>query len=544
MKKAISTIAICLTLMVTGAPKAIAGCADTAGKVLGAFFSGGASYAICQIKETIQSLLRTIETVRNSFNNMINDTVASTKAAVHGSADDLSNNTNRAMQDIQTKVNDSKRVAAKYKELVRIRAENRSRRAERKRQERFAELAGDPLDGVQTTPNIRIDARSAPANTSRSASQNTNRPASTETIERSMQLAAKGLETMHRDLPNKAVNHIMSATRSAHQMAERHANAALRIARTSALAPLDQLKEMMLGLLRNPSRLFDPSSMVNETVERTTLAMTQVTEQIHHEVMDEAFAVIRDVDNHVRTLGSDLGKATAIHAAIQKLDQDRSQASLRTLNRLLADNGMFEAPPLFAIMPNLILIQNQEEKKANNLAKPIVDALKRENQKLERARLAGIQNRLPHNIEIKAKAELNNMMRGKSAAQQASIKQNLKQQLQREFRGNEKALTALNRDFDKRFTQLIGPSINSHAISPIGNQRLNTIPAASKKPALPNANLKPTTPSKLKTTIPVHKLKPATRPIQPQSKQPIPKQPLANKLPQQKKPITTAPINQ
>jgi hypothetical protein len=66
-----------------------------------------------------------------------------------------------------------------------------------------------------------------------------------------------------------------------------------------------------------------------------------------------------------------------------------------------------------------------------------------------------VSGRLPHSVEVRARAELNRMLRGKSPAQAQAIKRQLKRQARAKVRGNSRALAAIDQRFDARFASLL-----------------------------------------------------------------------------------------
>jgi hypothetical protein len=291
---------------------------DDAGDVFGAIFSGGISVAVCQTVETVQSLIRTVQTVASSMDRMTREDIATAQRAVNNTANSVINNTNNAMRQFSSMVSDANRMVNDASQRART-----------------------PVTTLRaTTSNIRtqlipgLQHQGAPIQHHPSATS-ASPMADPHAIAGVMRQAADTMVRMQSDLTSHAVNHILSVARQAGNIAQRHVGAARRIAETSVTAPLGQLEAMLNDLVRRPERIFDPSSIVNESIERLTRAMMQVTEQINHEIMSEALASINDIDQEMRRVTGDLGMAQNIHRAMSLLAQRHDQQSLNALRSLI-----------------------------------------------------------------------------------------------------------------------------------------------------------------------------------------------------------------
>lgn len=440
MKKSLVALYALLLTMIGGVPIAYAGCMDDVGDAVLGFFTGGVSYAVCQAIETVKSIIRTVEIIIGSMARMTNETVNTARQLVHDTANSIATNTRNAMNQLSSMVNDARRLAATPPAAILPPAGLTSRRIDGK----------NPTLSLEQVERIRHPL------------------ANMDELRATLRQGAATLGRIHLTLQSQAVNHIQSATQLAINQAERHLNSANRIAETSVMAPLRQIGEMLNGLLSHPERIFDPGSLVNETIERLTLAMTQVVERMHHEVTGEALATIHGVDQHLRRVTSETAVASRIHAAMVKAHQSRTQQSLDELRTALRAGpgglpggltvrttiGVHASPGMSALlaMPNLQQLRNNSIQQANRPYLQHVNALKLQSAKLKEIRQQGPTGRLPPGTEQRAKAELDRLLKGKTPAEAEQIKRNLKSQLQAKLRSNPKALAELDRRFDDRLS--------------------------------------------------------------------------------------------
>ncbi len=443
MKKSLVALYALLLTLIGGVPIAYAGCMDDAGDAIGAFFTGGASYAICSMIETVKSIIRVVETLTGSMTRIVNESVDTARQLVHDTANSIDQNTRNAMNQLSNLVNDARRLAA--------------------------------APPATTTPGVRIGVPITPgvATHKQTGTQTQGAKmvalapvpmADAAQLQAALRQGADTMARIHSALQSQAVNHILSATQLAKNQAERHLNAARRIGETSVMAPLRQLEQMLNGLLAHPERLFDPTSLVNESIERLTTAMTQVVEQMHHEITNEALATVQGVDQHIRRVTGDTAVASKLHEAMTKAHQRRTQQSLDELRAALrAANGDSASRAAMAVhmpagiharvlMPNVQQLRTASLQKARFPFQQHANALKMHAAKFKDMRQQGLAGRLPPGAEQRARAELDRLLKGKTPAEAEQIKRNLKTQMQAKFQKNPKALAEINRRFDDRFS--------------------------------------------------------------------------------------------
>lgn len=498
MRKLFNAILGLMLMTMAGVPLAYAGCMDDAGDAVAAFFTGGASLAICQTVETVQSMIRTVQTVMGSMERITRETIRTAKQSVDDTANSMVNNTNRAMRQIDHMVADANRMAgAAQRRASANRPIHRAKPAVQaqfkqpslsgvqqanlghKQQNRSASSSSlqqqsrvrQPLNHAEGTQALADSTRNAPANE----------------IRDTMRQAADMMSHMQSDLANHAVRQIRGAANQARHMAERHVGAASRIAESSVMAPLRQLKQMLQDLVAHPERIFDPTSMVNESVERITRAMTQVTEQIHHEIMSEALATIGDVDQQLQRLTGDSRQAERIHQAMARLERQKDQLSLRALRQLVGSPASpAPAPSLHKaagkLKRNLVSTHMQDlmrpvRQAGSNPFSAYIRSLKRDNLSLNKTRRLAASGRLQPGIQKRAQAAVDRMVKNKSPAQVRTIRLRLKQRLSRQVHGNPRALAEINRHFDRRFANLAN-------VSGIQNKPVRLLPAIQPVPAM------------------------------------------------------------
>jgi hypothetical protein len=438
MKKMLIAFAILLSTGLGSMQVARAdACMDSAEEAVAAFWSGGLSYLICKTIETTQSMIRVVQTLANSMTRMTNETIDTARQLVHETANSIDQNTRNAMNRLAGMVNDARRLAATPSSAPAARV------------------------GVATSPGVA--ALKQHGNQAQGPKLVSTAPvpmADPNQLRDALRQGADTLQRLHADLNSQAVNHIYSAAQLAKNQAERHLNAARRIGETSVMAPIRQLEQMLNDILRHPERLLDPTSLVNESIERLTVAMTQVVEQIHHEISSEALATVRGVDQHVRRVTGDTAIATRIHEAMTKAHRARTQQSLDELRAALRDGSGSPASraamPLpsglmFQFMPN---VQQKRQASVDKARQPYlqhINALKLQGSNIKSMRAMKQANRLPPGTEQRAKAELDRLLKGKTPQEAEQVKRDLKARLQTKYGNQPRVMAELNRNFDSRF---------------------------------------------------------------------------------------------
>ncbi len=445
MKKSLVAFYALLLTLIGGVPIAYAGCMDDAGDALGAFFTGGASYAICSMIETVKSIIRVVETLTGSMTRMIGESINTARQLVMDTANSIDQNTRNTMNRLSGMVSDARRLAA---------------------------APPPPAHSVQSrigaaqpaTSALKQQVGSVPSGAGLAIARN--QPmADAAQLQAALRQGADTLGRIHSELHTQVVNHILSATQLAKNQAERHLNSARRIGETSLMAPLRQLEQMLNGLIAHPERLFDPTSLVNESIERLTTAMTQVVEQMHHEITNEALATVHGIDQHIRRVTADTTVASKVHEAMTKAHQRRTQQSLDELRAALREaSGDSNSRAAFAVrlpagsVGRLFMMPNTQQLRTASLQKAKLPFLQHTNTlklhaaKFKDMRQQGLAGRLPPGAEQRAKAELDRLLKGKTPAEAEQIKRNLKTQMQAKFQKNPKALAEINRRFDDRFS--------------------------------------------------------------------------------------------
>ncbi len=435
---AVTFYAMTLTLG-TGVPLAYAGCMDDVGDAIGAFFSGGVSVAVCQTIETVNSIIRTVQTMVSSMSRMLNETITAARQIVDQSASSIERNTRTLVGQLNDMVNEAQRLANTPLQAARTPA-------------RQMGAAGSPASAAKVQPKIQTQQATATPYSQSPA-------VDLHQLEAELHRGAQTMAQIRTTLQDQAINQILSAAQLAKEQAGRHLGAAIRIGETSIMSPLRQLEEMLVDLTRHPERIFDPTSLVNESMERLTVAMTQVVEQMHQEVTNEALATIRGIDRHMSRVIGDTDKAKRIHDAMIKAHRLHTQTAL---NELRAANGSAstagKAIALSPAMRNLLIVPDTAKLKTSSINKSKgpyaqqVKLLKSQATQIKDLRSKAKAGRVTPDAERRAKAELDRMLKSaKNQAEADRIKLNLKTQLQSKYRNNAKALEAINRNFDNHF---------------------------------------------------------------------------------------------
>lgn len=438
-------------LTAAGARQAVARCMDDAGDAIAAFFTGGVSYAICQIIETVEALIQTVRTVAERVGRLVQDTISAAQRFAQEAARSVESNTRALLGEMGTMVNEARQFAQSA-------APGRP--------------PGPALDAVTKslgvkgmTPALPGPPMAGPAGPARPLAD----PAE---LERALREGADLLGRIHQTVQTQVANHILSAAETAGRAVLRHLDAARRIAESVLLAPLRVLQQLLSDLLRHPERLFDPSAQVRETLRRVTNAMLDIAAQIHREVTEEALATLRDADRHVRRMTADAGLMTRVHGAMARAHRERTGEALDELRAALraaggggaagAGTGTAGVPPSVALsalarldIGRLAQEALQSQQQSSRPFADLAQSLTREGDKLLAVEARGLQAALPPQVEQRARNELQRMLQGKSQAEAEEVKRNLKSQALARYQAQPKVREAVERNFDTRFADFL-----------------------------------------------------------------------------------------
>lgn len=461
LKKSCAAVAAAVLTMVAGVKPAYAGCLDDAGDVIGAFVTGGASYAVCEAVETIESMIRLVRSTAESMGRMVQESIDAATGAVRGRAQSLTRMTNALMEDIGKKANEAQRLVAPAtsggaRPPVAVEAPTKL-------------LTPKPAVAVAAAPKAAAGPTAADA----------------RELERALREGAEYVGRVHSELHAHVARHLLGAAEMAVNHATRGLEAARRVGEVSLLAPLRELEQMLNELLRDPARIFDPSALVRESIERLTRAMTQVAEQIHREITQEALATLRDADQHRQRLIADAWRVARVHHAMMTAHRERTDESLRALRAALSSVGAggsatADSTPRSAALQalaglDLMAPLASTSTAAARQAAQQAAALKTQSDKLAKLQAQGLQAKLPPAVEQRAKEELARQLQGKSAAEAEAYKRQLKAQLAARYQGNAKVQDSLNREFEGRFAAVL--RANPALLKPLAPVNVQPAPA-------------------------------------------------------------------
>jgi len=72
-------------------------CHNSPGKWFAAVFTGGISYQICRIRETINEMLQLVNETRQRMTTLVNDTISHSKQVIENRGNSIKNSVNRNM---------------------------------------------------------------------------------------------------------------------------------------------------------------------------------------------------------------------------------------------------------------------------------------------------------------------------------------------------------------------------------------------------------------------------------------------------------------
>jgi len=491
-----------IVILSSGASVSYADCIEDAGDVFLAVFTGGASYAICQMVETIELLLHTVRATIRTMSNIANDTVNAAVRTVNESANSVMNTANTVMRQFSAltrSLQSTKSNAIRSAEA----------RAEKQRQEmlranvsatnteivKVDTLSDSQRSSISNLPSKNTNSGKVPTklgskskinqakinqakrsivnkNTKTSRSNNF---ASVQEIEQAMNDAIDKVSTLETNAAANPFRHIESSVNLAKNTAERQMSNALRIAETTALAPLRELENIFTDFLSNPANIADPTSVVRAHIQRVTESMLNATEEMHSMIINEPLAMINDTNAELGRLTADFEEAERIHQAMREVERKGDKASVLALNRLVhgirvRGSSTTTATVIAARTTDSSTESSSANKKhgmkisssklspgakASFQLHPQLDKLIKElntgSNKLATINL----DKVPSSIEQRAKVELDRITKNKSPAEVSAIKQQYKQQALNFANKYPNMKVKVNQNFDQKFDLLL-----------------------------------------------------------------------------------------
>jgi hypothetical protein len=109
----------------------------------------------------------------------------------------------------------------------------------------------------------------------------------------------------------------------------------INLGNQAALAPLDTLKNYLQSLLANPSQIFDPTSMVDATMDTIVNNLSNTFDQVTNAVTKDASTALQMAQAPLTLMQQQLAADQAIEAAMDALHRERNRGALDALNNLL-----------------------------------------------------------------------------------------------------------------------------------------------------------------------------------------------------------------
>lgn len=125
----------------------------------------------------------------------------------------------------------------------------------------------------------------------------------------------------------------------ANQMALNNLQVGINLGNQAALAPLDTLRNYLQSLLADPGKIFDPTSMVDATLDTIINNLGSTFDQVTNAVTKDASTALQLAQGPLTLMQQQLAADQAIEAAMDALHRQRNKAALDALHRLLPQSN-------------------------------------------------------------------------------------------------------------------------------------------------------------------------------------------------------------
>jgi hypothetical protein len=364
-KISLSALALVAVLGVGGAAKA--DCCSDVWSCLGAVATLGASCQIQSMIESITTLEQAVESMSGNLSALSASLISQAQQGVNSAAADLKQVRLDATSDLKSSADRSRAIAHAPPPSTLVMKQGAA--AAKQNLPPAAAAAPKPAAGSVLLKPGAAGAMAAPP-----------KPADAAAVKDAFNRG----DVLVQDLFSKSTNptnQVNQAADAAVAAAVRHLNTARQISTDVLLTPLKVLADSLLDLLTHPERMFDPTAQINADIARISQQLPAMFDRISNEVTQEALADLNQGTAALTQIQSSAATAHEVVDAMQKLNEERTQANLDALNSLLPRSagvvvapmpGAPPAPPtqMVALSPGITLQHKQRVTLALERANP------------------------------------------------------------------------------------------------------------------------------------------------------------------------------
>lgn len=448
MKRLIKLFAVasfCFSALMASIPIAYAGCMDSADDVLFGFLSGGMSVAACQLKELVDAIQNFIKTVGDLANNVASDAKAVADAAVgtvKSAANDITNTVIGAQKDLGNAVSEAKAMTSPIAispsaNAPKINAQGTIQSA--------AKTKTGPNAAVMTAPILN--------------------QADPQQLHSALERGAQQLGTLKTSVDQEIAGRINSAIQQAGNQATSHLADAADIVKTALLAPINALLKMLNDLVNHPTTLLDPIATINTMVDDISNNITTTLNHINDDITKDAIATLNSVEMNVQQVQGSAQTGDKLLKAMRVAHQERTKAALNALeSQLNAIQGSTARSRALAMPAQAVFrfapVQNKMHAALQQKVMPfqsVSSNLKNNWAKIKTLHMAAQPRPLDLHTKQTARNHLDQLFRGKSAADVESIKQNLLSSARMKFGSNAKLMASIEQNLNGYIRDHVAP---------------------------------------------------------------------------------------
>lgn len=441
------------TTLITGLPYVYADCINNAGDAALAFLSGGLSVAACETQELVDAIKNFINTVSALATNVANNAKAVADAAVgaiKSAADDITGTITNAQRDLSNAASEAKTMAS----IIPLTAS-----------------VNQTMPHANTTMSNHNAVSTRTRAGSLTATQGGARPRPNAQASAPMQLAAdpqrlhsalvrgsQELASLKSSVDQDIAGRINGALQRARNQASMHLSDATNIVQTALLAPINALLNMLNDLVSNPSRLLDPIATINTMVDDITKNVVETMNHINDVITKDAIATLGSVEADVQQVQGASQEGTKLLAAMRKAHQQKTQSALQQLESLLnaneAKGGLHNVRAVAMSSPAAFRFTHVQSRMHLTLQKSVMpyqtiaSNLKSKWSTIKTMHMTVRPHPLNASTQQTGRTQLDNMFRGKTAAEVQQVKQNLLNQARSKYGSNPRVMAQIQQNLD------------------------------------------------------------------------------------------------
>lgn len=492
------TSLFCFAVLIAGVPMAYAGCADGYGLLFG-FLTAGTSIAACELQELVDAIKNFINTISALANNVASNAKKVADAAVgavNSSADDIAGTVTGAQRDLGNAVSEAKNLASVIATAPAAIPHAGLGAASSSRAGTYAAsrmtAPGASSAAPKSGPNPRVT--QAPIQL----------PADPQRLHAALVRGSQELGTLKTSVDQDIAGHINGALQRARNQATAHLADAADIVKTTLLAPINALLNMLNDLVNHPTTLLDPIATINGMVDDISKNIVDTMNHINDVITRDAIITLGGIEGDVQQVQGAAQAGSKLLSAMRRARQEKTQAALQALeselNALGPQQGGFNRSHALAPAAHVAFrfapIQSRLHATLQKSVMPyqsIASNLKSSWAAINMKHQAVRPRPLDAGAQQNAQMQLDGMFRGKSPADVERTRQNLLSQARLKFGSDPRLMVSIEQNLNNYVrTHVVAAPMPGPAVkppNPNGPRMLNPQPLPPKTGTMQNKQL-------------------------------------------------------